>query len=472
MGKRSKKSKIRYGSKLPGAHGVTKTIPLNKTKLIYNTRTPSPFLLMRRPSSGRLLSLDSRAYLAEQLTSAYDAYLEIQRRVDQRIKVALGRDDTWDAKNVCPPCFYRVEDEAPPKYSFLGALDGGSSLKLVDSTFRAGNPRFDNRKTTSFRWLTPTEVDRFKDEVSMATPTALAAVAESLAAAPSAASAAPPAGSTPAGPASATTVRPATSSGPSLSAPGRAETVASPSLAHLDNSPAPDSPNGFDSSQDPADDVAWLNINELTEQETDELTNNVNNCVERWKAAGPEARKKIFALFAVAGIFISVRRHSHRGVLSAILSFSLAHLMKYPLTIVARLLELHGSDIALGYDIISLGRDVVRLRLRGVVPAWHEHAHNRSCQLGWHPMYMEGVGLEDFEECERTFSLSNHLASCTRLATGPLKVRLELRWLVQTFKTANSTFTLRGVRTRKAKILKHLDPCPDTQGLEPVHPGS
>jgi hypothetical protein len=85
--------------------------------------------------------------------------------VDQRVRVALGRDETWDAKNVCPPCFYRVENEAPLKYSFLGALDGNNSLKLVDSTFRAGNPRFDNHKTTSFWWLTPTEVDRYKDEV-------------------------------------------------------------------------------------------------------------------------------------------------------------------------------------------------------------------------------------------------------------------------------------------------------------------
>jgi len=32
-------------------------------------------------------------------------------------------------------------------------------------------------------------------------------------------------------------------------------------------------------------------------------------------------------------------------------------------------------------------------------------------------MYACGVGLEDFEECERTFSLSNVLASTVRLAT-------------------------------------------------------
>lgn len=36
--------------------------------------------------------------------------------------------------------------------------------------------------------------------------------------------------------------------------------------------------------------------------------------------------------------------------------------------------------------------------------------------MHWHPKYIEGAGIEDFEECERTFSGSNNLASCTRLA--------------------------------------------------------
>ena len=34
-------------------------------------------------------------------------------------------------------------------------------------------------------------------------------------------------------------------------------------------------------------------------------------CVQRWRSAGPEARKKMFALFAIAGIFIAVCRHGH-----------------------------------------------------------------------------------------------------------------------------------------------------------------
>ncbi|KAJ6505587.1 hypothetical protein C8R45DRAFT_774742, partial [Mycena sanguinolenta] len=95
--------------------------------------------------------------------------------------------------------------------------------------------------------------------------------------------------------------------------------------------------------------------------------------------------------------------------------------------IVAKLFERYGTDAGIGYDIMcaffktllrsSLGRRTVGLRMRGIVPAFHGHAHNRMCQLGWHPMYVDGAGLEDFEECERTFCLSNQLANCTWLST-------------------------------------------------------
>ena len=54
------------------------------------------------------------------------------------------------------------------------------------------------------------------------------------------------------------------------------------------------------------EDVTWLNVTEI-----DELSQCINTCVERWRNAGPEARKKMFALFAVAGIFLAVCRHGH-----------------------------------------------------------------------------------------------------------------------------------------------------------------
>lgn len=54
------------------------------------------------------------------------------------------------------------------------------------------------------------------------------------------------------------------------------------------------------------DDIAWLNITE-----NEELQKITDVCVERWRSAAPESRKKMFALFAVAGIFVAVCRHGH-----------------------------------------------------------------------------------------------------------------------------------------------------------------
>jgi hypothetical protein len=52
-----------------------------------------------------------------------------------------------------------------------------------------------------------------------------------------------------------------------------------------------------------------------------------------------------------------------------------------------------------------------------VIPAMHGYAHNRRCQLGHHPKYKEGSGIEDFETCERFFSLSNSCAGISRYTT-------------------------------------------------------
>ncbi len=101
--------------------------------------------------------------------------------------------------------------------------------------------------------------------------------------------------------------------------------------------------------------------------------------------------------------------------------------MKYPLVITDHLINTYGPRIALGYDImcafnVTLARSSIGVKARdaglvGVVPSFHGYAHNCDCQLGWHPLYTDGVGLEDFEECERTFSKSNELATVTRFAT-------------------------------------------------------
>ncbi|KAJ7294039.1 hypothetical protein C8J57DRAFT_1491391 [Mycena rebaudengoi] len=166
------------------------------------------------------------------------------------------------------------------------------------------------------------------------------------------------------------------------------------------------------STDEDMDDVAWLNINELDSMDVTKLTKCIYTCVDRWRNTGPEQHKKMFALFAVAGIFLVVCRHGHVVIMCDMIRSG--ELMKYPLAMVKRILDRYGKDVGLG----SLGHRVVGMNLRGVVPAFHGHAHNRACQVGWHPLYVEGVGLEDFEECECTFAKSNHLASSTRLTTA------------------------------------------------------
>ncbi|KAJ6617355.1 hypothetical protein B0H10DRAFT_2434508 [Mycena sp. CBHHK59/15] len=333
-----------------------------------------------------------RSSLAEQLTTAYDAYLEVIRRVDAHTHLALGRDKSWCAQNACAPCLYKTVNEPALKFSFLACMDGNNSLKLVDSTFRAGEVRPDNRSSTSFRWLTPEQVDVYMNEVAESQKRARS---KKKASAPHADEAVP------------TTV------------PGPTASTSGPTM------PMPVDLADVEPPLDDDGEIAWLNVNELSAGEAEELARCADTCVERWKAAGPEARKKMFALFAIAGIFLCVCRHGHVLVMCDMIRSG--ELMKYPLAIVKQLLDQYGADIGLGYDIMcaffktlsrsSLGAKVTAMRLRGVVPAFHGHAHNRACQIGWHPLYVDGVGLEDFEECERTFALSNHLASTTRLAT-------------------------------------------------------
>ncbi|PPQ87404.1 hypothetical protein CVT25_007989, partial [Psilocybe cyanescens] len=104
-------------------------------------------------------------YLADQLSNAYDCYLEIIQAVKKIVSAELKRGESWDTQNICPPCLYEVEDEPPLKFRLLAIMDGNNSLKLVDSVFRTGSVRTDTRKSTSRCWISSEEVDLFKEEV-------------------------------------------------------------------------------------------------------------------------------------------------------------------------------------------------------------------------------------------------------------------------------------------------------------------
>jgi hypothetical protein len=100
--------------------------------------------------------------------------------------------------------------------------------------------------------------------------------------------------------------------------------------------------------------------------------------------------------------------------------------MKYLLAIVSQLINQFGSDIGLGYNIwcafvktlqrSCLSPKMVAFCLQDVVPAFHGHAHNWLCQVFWHPLFIDDIGIEDFEGCEHCFNDSNELAPGTQLA--------------------------------------------------------
>ncbi|KAG1832628.1 hypothetical protein DFJ58DRAFT_870250 [Suillus subalutaceus] len=113
-------------------------------------------------------------------------------------------------------------------------------------------------------------------------------------------------------------------------------------------------------------------------------------CVDRWRNAAPESRKKMFPIFKKSGIFIAVCWHG----------FLLTICDMYPIASIRKLMDVFGDNILYGYDIkcafekivmrSSLADDAKRLNLQGVVPAFHGHAHNRLCQVEHHSKYKVG----------------------------------------------------------------------------------
>jgi len=100
---------------------------------------------------------------------------------------------------------------------------------------------------------------------------------------------------------------------------------------------------------------------------------------------------------------------------------------KYPLAIMRRILHTFGDHVGVGYNIgcsftatlqrSSLKELVNKKKLCMAVNAFHGYAHNRTCQLSFHPLYVTGFGLEDMEVCEQIFSSFNGLAVTTRYAS-------------------------------------------------------
>ncbi|KAI5994436.1 hypothetical protein EDD15DRAFT_2387767 [Pisolithus albus] len=286
-----------------------------------------------------------RPYLFEQLTQAFDVYLEIIHRVDQKIRVALNRSAReWRLRNECPACFYRVEDEPTLTFDWFVSIDGNNSLKRWDTRVYGTVPRADHRTPRSTYWLSNEEVDNFKYEVKARQA-------------------------------------PHTNTGAEI-----------------------------------YDDDCSVEAADVSKE---------FNCVDRWRNARADVRKKTFDVFEESGIFIATCRH--RFILLACDMIKSGELAKYPLAMINCLASAYGPNGACAYDIgcafaktastSSIGPRIRSLGLRFMVGAFHGHAHNRLCQLGWHPMYIEGTGNTEGEGCEHVFSAFNELARSTRHAT-------------------------------------------------------
>ncbi|KIK16156.1 hypothetical protein PISMIDRAFT_113928, partial [Pisolithus microcarpus 441] len=150
-----------------------------------------------------------------------------------------------------------------------------------------------------------------------------------------------------------------------------------------------------------------------------------NLCAERWKNMKDSVMQKMWNVFDETGAFIAVCRHGFCLVIADMVQSG--EQSKYVLAVTSKLLDAFSSDLGGGYDIgcqfkttlasSILGEHARSLNYTSLVNAFHGHAHNRLCQLDNLTTYVEGLGLEDLEGCERAFLKSNALVPSTRYAS-------------------------------------------------------
>ncbi|KAG0696301.1 hypothetical protein DFH29DRAFT_813166 [Suillus ampliporus] len=101
---------------------------------------------------------------------------------------------------------------------------------------------------------------------------------------------------------------------------------------------------------------------------------------------------------------------------------------KYPLALTDFILDAFGKDVGIGYDVgCTFGKIICNSPLLGakaganqlqvIINSFHGYAHNRSCQLRYHPLYQPGFGIEDLKTMERVFSSSNSVSRSVRYAS-------------------------------------------------------
>ncbi|KAF8181115.1 hypothetical protein K438DRAFT_1601881 [Mycena galopus ATCC 62051] len=116
-----------------------------------------------------------RPYLCQQFSIAYDMYLDIRQRTDERVMKALGRDSSWRLKHACPACTYKLKGEDALIFEMLTTMDGNDSLKRVlrrekasmaqheaeEPTLAKSSERADNREAGDGYYISWEKVDKW-----------------------------------------------------------------------------------------------------------------------------------------------------------------------------------------------------------------------------------------------------------------------------------------------------------------------
>ncbi|KAG1880023.1 hypothetical protein F4604DRAFT_1679156 [Suillus subluteus] len=127
-------------------------------------------------------------------------------------------------------------------------------------------------------------------------------------------------------------------------------------------------------------------------------------CTDNWKTANTISDNTV-KVFEQTGIFISACRH---GMIQTLVEMRRSgELAKYALATTNKVLDVYGLNGVTGYDIgcsyqktvdaSSISFKAHSNHHRFIVNSFHGHAHNRHCQLQFHPLYQDGLGLEDLE---------------------------------------------------------------------------
>ncbi|KAG1779310.1 hypothetical protein EV702DRAFT_966110, partial [Suillus placidus] len=158
----------------------------------------------------------------------------------------------------------------------------------------------------------------------------------------------------------------------------------------------------------------------------DDSVSDVLTSCERWKSSALEHQKTALDIYETTGIFAALCQHGF--IIKFCEMVHSGELAKYPLALTDFMLDAFGKDIRIGYDVgctfgeiirnsLLLGAKAGANHLQVIINSFHGYAHNRSCQLWYHPLYRPGFGIEDLETMECVFSSSNSVSRSVRYAS-------------------------------------------------------